>query len=240
MGEDLMKIKSRITRRRGQMFILATMLIAVYIVTMSATILNMSTNQIATNETSIREPYGNIKRELQSFLEVLLASYTDNSSTINNSYAESELQAFLNTLEAVDSARSILSEIQLVTNSFFIEANMTPSSNVQVGSFYTSTIQARFHLELSDLTSSFNLLEDFNLSFSGQVEVIGNTLVVQQSRGAITEYIDASSVFVMNNSVPIIPNPYINKTGYYFFEGINIDNIGVLSVTLPNGVRIYS
>jgi hypothetical protein len=240
MGEDLMIRKRRIIKRRGQMFILATMLIAVYVVTMSATILNMSTNQIAANESSIREPYGNIKRELQSFLELLLASYTDNSSTINSSYAESELQTFLTTIEAVDSARSILSDIQLVTNSFFIKANMTPSSNVQVGAVYTSTIKARFHLELSDLSSSFNLIEDFNVSFSGRVEVISNTLVLQQSRGSIEENVDATSLFVMNNSVPIIPSQYSNKTGYYFFEGINIDNIGVMSVTLPNGVRIYS
>ena len=232
--------KKIIAKRRGQMFILATMLIAVYVVTMSATILNISTNQIATNESSIREPYGNIKRELQSFLELLLASYTDNSSTINSSYAESELQTFLTTLEAVDSARSFLSEIQLITNSFFIEANMTPSSNVQVDSVYTSTVQARFHLELSDLSSSFNLIEDFNISFSGRVEVIGNTLVIQQARGSIEEYVDATSLFVMNNSVPIIPSRNSNKTGYYFFEGIDIDNIGVMSVTLPNGVRIYS
>lgn len=235
-----MSVRRGMNKRRGQMFILATMLIAVYVVTMSATILNISTVQITTNKHAMREPHGNIKRELQSFLELLLAHYTDNTSSINDSYAESELQSFLTSIKAVYSARSILLDIELVPNSFLIEANLVPSSNVQVGSVYTSTIHARFHLELTDLSSSISLREDFNASFLGHVEVISNTLIIQQFKSLIAEYIDATSVFVLNGSLPIIPTPYSNRTGYYSFNNTPIDNIGILSVTLPNGVRIYS
>ena len=235
-----MKIIRGRNKRRGQMFILATMLMAVYIVTMSATILNINTLQSYTNDTIIREPHSNIKREIQSYLELLLAYYTQNTSSFNRTTAELDLSAFLNSLKTVYSARSVLTEIELLPNSFSINANMVPNENVQIGSVYSSAIQAGFHIKLTDLSFSINLIEDFNVSFVGRVEVIGTTLAIQQIRSNIAEYVDASSIFVLNGSLPLIPSPNINRTGYYYFDNTLFNNIGILSVTLPNGVRIYS
>ncbi|MHA1444834.1 MAG: hypothetical protein ACTSR4_08825 [Candidatus Hodarchaeales archaeon] len=111
-----MKEKFRLitSKRRGQMFILATMLIAVYVVTMSATILNIGTIQISSNEQSLREPYTNLKRELQGFLEYELARYTDNTSTFGVIEVQLQLSTFLRTLEAVDFSRTILTRIDLI------------------------------------------------------------------------------------------------------------------------------
>ena len=127
-----MKRKFRLItgKRRGQMFILATMLIAVYVVTMSATILNIGTTQVSSNEQSLREPYTNLKRELQGFLEYGLAQYTDNSSTLSQADIQLKLMTFLGTLEAVDFSRSILTSVDLFPNSLIIDAKTNPVSNV--------------------------------------------------------------------------------------------------------------
>ena len=228
-------------KRRGQMFILATMLIAVYVVAISATVLNIGTQQITSNEETLREPYNNIKRELQSFLEMILARYTDNTSSLNASSARIELESFLTTIEAVDSSRLILTTLELISSSFTINALMTPDSNVSVGSVYTSAIQARFDLEISDLYSTMKLIEEFSVSYVGRVEIISNQVIIQQSRYSILDFINAANIHVLNGSSSLSPTPYSNTTGHYFFEGISsINNVGILSVTFPNGVRIYS
>jgi len=228
-------------KRRGQMFILATMLIAVYVVTMSATILNIGTNQVSSNEQSLREPYANLKNELQGFLEYGLARYTDNTSTFVLTDVQLQLTTFLQTLEAVDFTRSILTSIDLIPNSLIIDARTNPISNVSNGFTYSSLIQARFHLEMSDISSTIRIIEDFNISFKGYAEVNENVVIIQQSKGAFPDFVNANSVFVINGSSNLVGVPYFNQTGYFIFESLSsIHNLGILNVILPNGVHIYS
>ena len=235
------KIRLITGKRRGQMFILATMLIAVYVVTMSATILNIGTIQMSSNEQSLREPYTNLKRELQGFLEYELARYTDNTSTFGVIEVELQLSTFLRTLEAVDFSRTILTRIDLIPNSLIIDAKANPVSNVSNGFTYSSLIQARFHLEMSDISSSIEIVEDFNISFRGYAEVSENLVIVRQSKSASPELVNANSVFVINGSSNLVGVPYSNKTGYFIFESVlSIHNLGILNVILPNGVHIFS
>ncbi len=230
-------------KRRGQMFILATMLIAVYIVAISATVLNIGTEQIESTNESLREPYTNIKRELQSFLEVILAKYinTNNSAIYNTSSAQIDLELFLSTIEAVDSSRSFLTSLELITGSFTMNALITPGSNVSVSTTYTSTIQTRFNLELKSFYSTTTISEEFSISYMAQVNVFTNQILVQQSRTSNQEYITAAQIYVLNGSSPLYPTLYSNSTGHYYFVGLStIGNLGILSVTFPNGVRVYS
>ena len=71
-------------KRRAQMFILATMLIAVYIVAMAAALMNIQSQQLVVDREAIKEPYFNSKHEIQNFLELLLADYTKNNSVLTN------------------------------------------------------------------------------------------------------------------------------------------------------------
>ena len=238
-----MKEKFRLItgKRRGQMFILATMLIAVYVVTMSATILNIGTIQISSNEQSLHEPYTNLKKELQGFLEYELARYTDNSSTFGVVEVQSHLLTFLQTSESVDFSRSILTRVDLIPNSLIIDANANSVSNVSNGFTYSSLIKARFHLEMSDISSSIQIIEDFNLSFTGYADVNENIVIIQQSRSTSPDFVNANSVIVTNGSSDLVGAPYSNKTGYFIFESlVSIHNLGILDVILPNGVHIYS
>ncbi len=228
-------------KRRGQMFILATMLIAVYVVTMSATILNIGTNQELTGDQSLREPYSNLKKELQVFMEYELAQYTDNTSTFDLLDAQTQLLTFLRTIEAIDLSRLILTSINLIPNSFTIDAEATPVSNVSSGLTYSSLIQARFHLEMSDISSTIIIIEDFNISYRGFAEVSQNMVIVQQSRNDSPDFVNADSVFVTNGSADLVGSAYSDKTGYFIFDSVSsIDNLGILNVILPNGVHIYS
>jgi len=236
------KIRLITGKRRGQMFILATMLIAVYVVTMSATILNIGTHQVFTNEQSLREPYTNLKKELQGFLEYELARYTDNTSTFDLANVQQQLSTFLQTIETVDFSRSILTSIDFIPDSLIIDAKANPVSNISNGFTYSSQIQAQFHLEMSDISSSIKIIEDFNISFKGYAEVSENIVIVQQSRSTSSpDLVNANSVYVINGSSNLVGVLYSNKTGYFIFESLStIHNLGMLHVILPNGVQIYS
>ncbi len=235
------KFSIRQNRRRGQMFILATMLIAVYVVAISATVLNIGTDQITSNDDTLREPYNNVKRELQAFMEVILAKYTDNTTVYDFSDARTALESFLPIIEAVDTSNSVLTTLNLIADSFTIEAVITPNSNLSVGTVYSSAIQARFFLDMSTFYSTMKIIEEFTISYTGQVEIFANQIVIQQSRNSIQNFVSASQVYILNGSSPLYPTLYPNATGHYFCEGISsIDNVGILSVTFPNGVRVYS
>jgi hypothetical protein len=235
------KIHLILGKRRGQMFILATMLIAVYVVTISATIINIGTIQLSTNQQSLREPYTNLKKELQVFLEYELARYTDNSSTFGDIEVQQQLLSFLDSIEAADFSRSILTNLNLIPNSLIINAKSNPISNVSNGLTYSSIIQARFHLEMSDISSSISITEDFNISFEGHAMVSGNMVIVRQTRGDLPDFINADSVFLVNGSSTLVGVPDSNKTGFYIFGSLpSIHNLGILNVILPNGVHIFS
>ncbi len=80
-------------RRSGQMFILATMLIAVYIVTMAAALMSLGSHQIFIDREAINEPYLNSKCELQNFIELILADYSKSGSTLTNNEAALTISA---------------------------------------------------------------------------------------------------------------------------------------------------
>ena len=66
------------------MFILATMLIAVYIVMMTSALMNIGTERAEFNRETLREPYLDSKREIQSYLELILAEYIKDSLPSNS------------------------------------------------------------------------------------------------------------------------------------------------------------
>lgn len=231
----------RTKNRRGQMFILATMLIAVYVVTMSATLMNLGSEQIDFDRETLREPYLDSKRELQHFMELILAEYTKNGTSVTTNSAITQLEMFLAQMEAVDSLRGVKSEFQLIRSSFNITANQPPYENVSDGTIYTSAIYAEYKLKMSSVSSSITIDESFSISFVGQAEVQGNRVIIQEARGNHFDYSRASSIYILNSSNYLIPSPDSDHTGVYSFVGLSdLNNLGILNVTLMNGVCIYS
>jgi len=229
-------------RRRGQMFILATMLIAVYIVMMTSALMNISTERNIDRET-IREPYLDSKREIQSFLELILAEYTKNDSTLTSSIAINRIKEFFTKMEILNSARGVFSEFQLSSQNFNLTAQEYPYNNVSgsSGTVYSSQIQAELHLKMSAISSTFIIDETFYIVFTGRVEIQDNSVIVQQSRGTEFEYTDAVSIYIFNTTNKLIPFSNPDQIGIYYFEGVNnLNNLGILNVSLMNGVHILS
>jgi len=224
------------------MFILATMLIAVYIVMMTSALMNISTERNIDRET-IREPYLDSKREIQSFLELILAEYTKNESTLTSSTAITKIKEFLTKMEILNSARGISSEFQLSSQNFNLSGQNYPYNNVSgsFGTVYSSQIQAELHLKMSAISTTFIIEETFYIVFTGRVEIKDNSVIVQQSRGTEFEYTDAASIYILNTTNTLIPFFNPDQTGIYYFEGVNnLNNLGILNVTLMNGVQILS
>ncbi|NHJ00497.1 MAG: hypothetical protein EAX86_00065 [Candidatus Heimdallarchaeota archaeon] len=231
-------IKSK--SRRGQMFILATMLIAIYLVTMTAALMNLGVYQIDVEQDIILEPYNDVKREIQYYLEFLLADYSSNESIISLEPYIARLQYFLRSLELSYTERGVQIDLMLKTNEFHLQSNKPPYSNTTDSTVYISQIGAIFELKLSTISSSYSIEETFSISYIGRAEIDDTTVIVQESRGKQFHFINAFSIFIDNGSI-LIPSLSTNQIGVYSFETIgDINNLGILYITLENGIRIFS
>lgn len=228
-------------RRSGQMFILATMLIAVYIVTMAAALMSLGSHQIFIDRGAINEPYLNSKYELQNFIELVLADYSKNGSTLTNSEAADRINNFISQMEILNSERGIISDFTFNTNTFNISANRFPHSNVTSSAVYSSQIYAEFDLIMNTIDSSFIIEESFFITFKARAEIQGNNkVIVEQSKGIQFMNIDVAYISIFNGST-YVPSSDPVLTGYYTFEGIpDLNNFGILNVTLLNSVSIFS
>lgn len=225
------------------MFILATMLIAVYIVMMTSALMNIGTERAEFNRETLREPYLDSKREIQSYLELILAEYSKNGTTLTPSTAITRIEEFLAKMETLSSTRGVSSEFQLSSQNFNLSAQHSPYNYISGGSgtVYNSQIQTEIHLKMSAVSSTFIIDETFSIEFTGRVEIQDNSVIVQQSRGTDFKYTGAFSIYISNTTHNLIPLSNPDTTGIYYFEGVsNLDNLGILNVTLMNGVHILS
>jgi len=230
-----------IKSRQGQMFILATMLIAIYIVSMAAALMNMQTSQLEFNRESLSEPYLDSKREIQNYLEFILSKHTQNSSEMSQEYAKLFIKDFLKNLEYLTTTRGIIAEFSFIEDTFKMNAKQPPYTNVTNGNVYSSEVSANFKLKLTSLTTSLTIEEMFSLVFNARAEVFNNHIFIFSKRRDSFQPTNPYSIFILNGTTSLIPNPYLNQTGVFYFEGVSsLNNIGILNVTLPNGVRILS
>ena len=213
-------IKNIKKSHRGQMFILATMLISVYIVSMAAALINIGSQQLVIDREAIKEPYINTKNEIQNFIELILADFTKNGSTLTNELALSEIQDFLYRLRVVNFERGIISELSLNKNKFILIGNNYPYSNVSTNSVYSSQIYAEFNLRMSTIDSSLIIEESFSMTFIGQVDIQDNSIIIRQSRGEQFEITEAASIYILNGTIQLIPVSYPDRSGFYLFEGL--------------------
>ena len=225
------------------MFILATMLIAVYVVMMTSALMNLGSENIKFDRETLREPYLDSKREVQCFLELILAEYTMNETTITPNTAISRINEFLTGMEILNSARGATSEFKINRQNFNLTAQQSPYENVSgtSGTVYISQIQAELHLRMSAISSTFIIDEAFSIVFIGRIEIQDNSVIIQQSRGNQFEYIEAASIYIFNATHTFTPSSNPDHTGIYYFDGVNnLNNLGILNVTLMNGVHILS
>lgn len=228
-------------RRQGQMFILATMLIAIYIVAMATILINLGSERIEFERETLREPYLDSKRELQHYLELVLAEYSKNGIITTSANALTEIEEFMVSMEVLNSARGVSSNFQIDSNSFLLSANKPPYETTFDGAIYTSQIYAEFSLHMSAVSSSISLDESFSLTFTARVEIQENQIIVQQSTGNALEHVEVSSIFILNGSTHLVPFIDRDQTGIYYFEdGSYLNNLGILNVTLMNGVHVLS
>ncbi len=227
--------------QRGQMFILATMLIAVYIVAMTAALTQFGLERTKINREILNEPFLDSKREIQHFFELLLAEYSKGDNLITRDSAISLINELLSSMETIFGARGVTSEFHFFPDSFLISATLPPYENTTEEGIYTSAIFGEFSLTISTISSSITIDEAFNVSFLGQVELRGNSVHVQQTLGNHLFYTKPSSIFILNGTIPIYPTADTVQTGIYYFSTLsNFQNVGILNVTLSNGVRIFS
>ncbi|MFW9779131.1 MAG: hypothetical protein ACFFE8_09785 [Candidatus Heimdallarchaeota archaeon] len=227
--------------RNAQMFILATMLIAIYVIAMTMVLVNYGGTRIAVDREGLVEPYNDVKRELQQFLELTLADYTMDGSVTTNDSAMAEIEAFLSDFEDFNSVQEVFISLRLNPITFRLIGNRPPFSNVSDDKVYVSEIFAEFDLEMNSLQPSASIIETFNISFIARAEVKGNSVYVQQSSGTQFVFQEAFSIYILNGTTPIFPVSNSDHSGVYLFPSVpNLDNIGLLNVTFPNGVRVFS
>ena len=227
-------------KHRGQMFILATMLIAVYIVTMTAALMNLGAERVEIDREALREPYLDSKRELQRFMELILAEHTRDVTKMTLNLAKAKMEEFLVDMKNIYLTRGVNLRIQLYDDSLTLITAQPPYENIAIDEVYSSEIYAEFNLEMSVWPSAITIEESFLIGYTGRAEIQNEKIIIQQSFGKQFEFVEVGSINVFNGSYRFIPTSIPDQTGIYHFEDVSLDNLGVLNVTLMNGVQILS
>lgn len=223
--------------RRAQVFMMAVLVISVYMATMVMLLVNINSTEEISNLESCSHAVSSFKRELANQLQFNLAKSTKNYSS---SYtAESEFISFLSNFESYSSTSlGVYLELSLYTGSFSTTIISDLSvSNLQDDRIYSSSVSARIAFLAHDIAIDASYSGIIEANYTAIATVSGFTVV-------ITEQL---------YSGPVIPSLFANVTsvgtdtviatssldnGVYTFPSNPIT--GFLNATLSNGVSIYS
>ncbi|MHA1167357.1 MAG: hypothetical protein ACTSRU_06010 [Candidatus Hodarchaeales archaeon] len=188
--------------RRAQVFMMAVLVISVYMATMVMLLANLNSTREISNIDTCSHAVSSLKRELSNQLQVSLALSTKNSTS--NYDAESEFIDFLSDFESYSSTSlGVHLELSLFTGSFSITSFSDLSvSNLQDLRSYNSSISARIAFIARDvsLDTSFSGIIEANYTAIATVNGFTVTITEQLYSGPIIPSLFAKVTSIGVNS----------------------------------------
>ena len=223
--------------RRAQVFMMAVLVISVYMATMVMLLANINTAEEISNLESCSHAVNSFKRELANQLQYNLAKTTKNDSSSYD--AESEFISFLSDFESYSSTSlGVHLELSLYTGSFSITSFSDLSiSNLQDERSYNSSISARIAFLALDVIKDARYSGIIVANYTAIATVRGftTTITEQLYSGPVIPSLFARVTSVGTNSTIAISSL---DNGIYTFS--SDPTTGFLNATLSNGVSIYS
>lgn len=141
-----MKILTRVTnsihkhkKSRAQVFILATLVIAVYTVSIIAVVTELSINRTKIDEVDVPHMVNEYLSEMNYQLEIQLINYVLNS-TVTNATIINNLETFISAFSFYASSKGVATSVNLKLNQYSLSAKKMASSVVPLNPNYNKTI----------------------------------------------------------------------------------------------------
>lgn len=242
MGKMLKKKISlkKLKKHRGQVFIMATLIIVVYTVSMIAVVTELSINRTKTDSGNLTQTVDEYLSEMNYQLELELYNYIHFPATTQDTVIAG-IQSFITSFSQYASNKGIDANINLRLNEFSLVANKTNvpvQSNVQPGVTYNATMYIALNSSIlfqtansgSKVSGVFIHYFGINVYISGTNQ---NLLVLTQKDfyGNTLKYI-AGATF--SSPIGVIDN----NNGQYTYTGSFSGN--ALYITLPSGLEFLS
>ncbi len=229
---------------RGQMFLLATLIIAVYTVAILISITNFKKNPIPTEFDDTSLIADNIQKDLVK-KGILLLSKMSQNETYTKTDALAELQKTLIFIGNIYSQQAKSVSLTLRSESFSTRLSSLPNNpkNALSSAIYSNEISFIVDYQLYDLESQTTISSSFTIYYKAQATIFANnTLFIEESydeKSTITKPIVQAEVNLINSTSTYRASAG-NFPGYYQFSPNIIVTQGYLKVILPNGVYIFS
>ena len=225
-------------KQRGQVFILATLIIVVYTISMIAVVTELSVDRTQTDQIDLPHMVNEYLSEMNYQLQLTLYKYIINASFTSDDMISS-LQSFISVFSLYATSKGVGASINLRLNEFSFSANKTgaaqgatfsPNFNQTTFISVNSSILFQSSDSGSKITGIFNHYYGVNLFVSS---TNNNVLMVTQrdSIGNVLNYISRISFTSPLNMVN-------NNNGNYTYTG-SLSGVP-LNMTLPTGLILVS
>ncbi|MFW9995517.1 MAG: hypothetical protein ACFFD4_26000 [Candidatus Odinarchaeota archaeon] len=237
MIEIARKISKLRRGKRAQVFMLAVLVIAVYMASMVMILGNISLKEDITGPENLGHAVSDFKREMLNQLQVLLARATKNMTASYN--ADAKFREFLNNYQdhAVTSMGIDL-VLTLYTGSFTITSyNYSALSNIQDMGNYTSSISAKVLVQAQDVLKGHSYYDAITANYTALTKIRGNYVELVEFRYSTPARPVPYALVTSNGGTVLVATSQLDS-GVYLFG--NNPTGGYLNATLPNGVSVYS
>jgi hypothetical protein len=228
--------RTRLSKRSvGQMFILATIVIAAYCMIITSVLLQVQMPPASTSSSvTLQQVYYDVRREVDLFLRALLARYTSGGPPMTGSQATIDLLSFLHdSVEMYASQRGVDLSMTL-KGSVVFEGNQSPVANVVDVANYSASVSASFSLTMRQIYGGATIYEDLVLGHRVVAAVGGSRVRILAYDGNGNLLSGSIDAVVAVGAVVAVREP--NGT-YFFSTGLPA---GTLNATTQGRISVYS
>jgi len=228
--------RARFSKRSvGQMFILATIVIAAYCMIITSVLLQVQMPPTSTSSsTTLQQVYYDVRRETSLFLRALLAQYTRGGPPMTGSQATTDLSSFLhNTLETYASQRGVDLSMALKGNVVF-DGKQSPVANVMSDANYSTSVNVSLSLVMRQIYGGATIYEDLVVGYRVVAAVSGSQVRIFAYDGTGNLLSGSLDAIVAVDTTIAVREP---NGSYLFSTGLPV---GTLNATTVDRVSIYS
>lgn len=229
-------------RRRGQVFIMACLVIGVYIISLLTSISAISTELARKNddESELVKYLSEIKRETKNKLISYLRynSQANNNNTILTTL-RNDFEEYLGLLGFYAGTKGIVATLETNPSSLqIIGKQINDIANVVGDDSYFVSATVNISYSLNNMQNNIHLNGEIYIIVKFDVELTNLRVIVTEKTIAeeITDYPDDAIITLDDGSNLVYANTLNNGT--YIFPNSQANSY--INVTLSNGIRIYS
>lgn len=229
-------------RRRGQVFIMACLVIGVYIISLLTSITAISTElaRKEDDETELVKYLSEIKRETKNKLISYLrinSQEVDNDTVLTN--LQNDFNGYLDLLSFYAGTKGIVVNLETNPNTLLISGKqINDIANIVGDDSYSVSSSVNISYSIKNIQNNIQISGEMRITVKYEVDMSSLTVILTENdfTDEILDYPDDAIISLDDGGSIVFANSLNNGT--YIFPTSQSDSY--LNVTLSNGIRIYS